>query len=263
MTMSNFGLYSKYYDLLYREKDYSGESNYVLNLIQRHGENAERKQWNILELGCGSGGHAAFIAPTIHQLVGVERSHEMAEQAVAKKIGNFQILEGDITQLNKVLPDDYKNESFDAVISLFHVVSYINQNDDLWSCLMSVYNSLKPGGVFVFDVWFAPAVFWLRPERRVKHMSDDLIHVERTANSSINVMSNVVTVKFDTQIIDNSTGESTTLQETHPMRCYGVPEISLLAQEVGMQVVCVEEFLSGKPASVETWGVCFVLKKNK
>ena len=263
MIMSNFGLYSKYYDLLYREKDYSGESNYVLNLIQRYGGNAERKQWSVLELGCGSGGHAVFIAPAIHQLVGVERSHEMAMQAVAKNIGNFQIFEGDITQLDSFLPIEYKRECFDAVISLFHVVSYINQNDDLKSCLFSVYNSLKPGGVFVFDVWFSPAVFWLRPEKRVKQMQDDFISVERTANSSVDVLSNVVTVEFDTQIIDNSTGDTTTLKETHPMRCFGVPEISLLAHETGLHLVCVEEFLSGNPAGLETWGVCFVLKKNK
>lgn len=261
--MSNFGLYSKYYDLLYREKDYAAESNYVLNLIDRYGDNKSRSSWNILELGCGSGGHAAFMAPTVQQLVGVERSHEMASQATAKGILNFRMIEGDITELNAFLPSEYKHECFEAVISLFHVVSYINRNDELISCFNSVYNALKSGGVFVFDVWFAPAVFWLRPERRVKQMQDDNIIVERTANSSIDVVSNVVTVAFETRITDRVSGETTTLHETHPMRCYGVPEIALLAEKVGLNVVCVEEYLSGNPAGLETWGVCFVLKKNK
>lgn len=261
--MSNFGLYSKYYDLLYREKDYSGESEYVLNLVERYGANNQRKNWKLLELGSGSGGHAAHIAPVIEKLVGVERSHEMAMQASSKAIRNFEIIEGDIAQLHAHLPLQYQQTQFDAVISLFHVVSYINANSDLKSCFHSVYNSLKPGGVFIFDVWFAPAVFWLRPEQRVKQMRDDSISVERTANSSIDISSNVVTVHFSTHITDNISGETTTLNETHPMRCFGVPEIALLADDAGLELVCVEEFLTGKPASVETWGVCFVLKKNK
>lgn len=263
MIMSNFGLYSKYYDLLYREKDYSGESNYVLDLIDRYGENTSRNAWHLLELGSGSGGHAAFIAPAINQLVGVERSNEMAIQAAAKKIPNFQIIEGDITALDSLLPMEFRQEKFDAVVSLFHVVSYLNHNDQLKRCFKAVYNSLKSGGVFVFDVWFAPAVFWLRPEKRVKQMHDEFIHVTRHANSSIDVVSNVVTVDFATHIEDKITGETTTLNETHPMRCYSVPEISLLAEDAGLHLACAEEFLTGKPAGVETWGVCFVLKKNK
>jgi SAM-dependent methyltransferase len=261
--MSNFGLYSKYYDLLYREKDYLAESNYVLNLISRYGENNNRSSWRLLELGSGSGGHAAYMAPEIQQLVGVERSHEMAMQASAKNIQNFQIIEGDITELDGVLSLPDRHDNFDAVVSLFHVVSYINQNDQLRSCLRSVSHSLHPGGVFIFDVWFAPAVFWLRPESRVKQMTDDFITVERTANASVDVLSNVVTVEFETRISDRVSGEETTLHETHPMRCFGVPEVASLAEEVGLHLVCVEEFLSGKPAGLETWGVCFVLKKNK
>jgi SAM-dependent methyltransferase len=195
--------------------------------------------------------------------VGIERSSEMAAQAAGKRIPNFEIIEGDITQLASVLPMEYRQEKFDAVVSLFHVVSYLNHNDQLKSCFNAVYNSLKLGGVFIFDVWFAPAVFWLRPEKRMKQMHDEFISVSREANSTIDVVSNVVTVDFTTHIKDNLSGDTTTLNETHPMRCYGVPEITLLANEAGLHLVCAEEFLSGKPASVETWGVCFVLKKNK
>ena len=259
--MTNFGLYAKYYDLLYRDKDYAGESAYVLNLIACYGENKNAGEWRVLELGCGSGGHAAHLAPMVKELVGVERSDEMVAQAKEKAIPHFHVLIGDATQLSQALTADYRESYFDAAVSLFHVVSYINENEQLLSCFQSAFDALKTGGVFVFDVWFTPAVYWLRPEKRVRQMKDDFITVERTAISDVDVMKNVVTVNFTTDIIDNHTGEKTILDEKHPMRCFSVPEVALLAKNVGFSMVCAEEFATGKAAGVDTWGVCFVLKK--
>jgi hypothetical protein len=34
--MSVFAAYSRYYDLLYRDKDYAAEARYVHELVQRH-----------------------------------------------------------------------------------------------------------------------------------------------------------------------------------------------------------------------------------
>ena len=51
--MSVFNEYARYYDLLYRNKDYAGETDYVHNLIQAQIPDAK----SILNLGCGSGRH--------------------------------------------------------------------------------------------------------------------------------------------------------------------------------------------------------------
>ena len=56
----------------------------------------------------------------------------------------------------------------------------------------------------------------------------------------------------------NSTHE---LVELHPMRHFSHPEIELLAIHAGFKLLHSEEFLTAKPASKESWGVCFVLQK--
>ena len=54
--MSVFGdNYSRYYNLLYSDKDYLGESRYIDGLIQKYSPGAK----NVLDLGCGTGRHAA------------------------------------------------------------------------------------------------------------------------------------------------------------------------------------------------------------
>ena len=53
--MTVFAGYSRYYDLLYRDKDYAAESLYVSQLIKTHSPDAV----SIMEIGCGTGFLAA------------------------------------------------------------------------------------------------------------------------------------------------------------------------------------------------------------
>jgi len=47
--MDNFGkIYSKYYNLLYKDKNYQEEYNYIRDLITKHSKNNK----NILDIGC-------------------------------------------------------------------------------------------------------------------------------------------------------------------------------------------------------------------
>lgn len=248
--MENFKLYSQYYDLLYKDKDYKSEADYVINILRAHNPNVK----NIIELGCGSGGHAPFITAKGISLTGIERSSHMVAEAKKKKIANFRPIQGDISVL-KI------NQEFDAAISLFHVISYLTTNEQLLACFRNTWQHLKSNGLFLFDVWFAPAVFWLKPERREKVLENDTIKVNRTAESTVFAEKNVVEVNFSTKVLNKQNGIVSILKEKHPMRCFSVPEIELLAIQCGFQLVKTEEFLSQAPLSCNTWGACFILKK--
>ena len=56
--MSVFGLYSRYYDLLYRNRDYAREAAFVAEQLESAGLSGR----HILELGCGTGTHAVLLA---------------------------------------------------------------------------------------------------------------------------------------------------------------------------------------------------------
>ena len=68
--MAVFYSYAQYYDLLYREKDYPGEVDYVDALIKKYAVNDAR---TILDLGCGTGGHAILLARKGYRVTGVDR----------------------------------------------------------------------------------------------------------------------------------------------------------------------------------------------
>lgn len=248
--MDNFQLYANYYDLLYADKDYEQEAAYVIRKLKQFGQNPS----DLLELGCGSGNHAVHLTNAGLNVTGIERSASMVEKAKAKAIQHFEVLQADITDFGI-------GKKFDAVISLFHVVSYLTSNDDLSACFQKVNEHLNTDGIFLFDVWYTPAVYALKPETRIKRFGNKEVSITRLAESVMHHQKNVVDVNYEIMIKDNATGISHTLNETHPMRHFSIPEMELLATITGFQLLHTEEFLTGCPSSEDTWGICFILKK--
>ncbi len=92
-------------------------------------------------------------------------------------------------------------------------------------------------------------------------MADDQVKITRIAEPVLHPNSNCVDVNYTIYAHDVESGDVQTLEETHPMRHFSLPEIDLMAQITGFERVGAEEFLTGKPPGIETWGVCVVLQK--
>jgi SAM-dependent methyltransferase len=250
--MENFNAYSRYYDLLYRDKDYAAEVRYISEVFSRYHSG---KVQNILDLGCGSGSHAYYFAESGYSVTGIERSAEMVSRAMAKNILNFTPLVGDISAF-------HLEQRFEAVIALFHVISYLIENTPLVSCFRAVHNHLQDGGLFVFDVWYSPAVWAQQPETRVKRLEDAYTQVTRIAEPVVHANQNVVDVNYEVWVKETAGISTEIIRETHPMRHFGYPEIDLLARLTGFELLGSEAFLSGDEPGSDTWGVCFILKKR-
>jgi SAM-dependent methyltransferase len=253
-----FQRYSRYYDLLYRDKDYDAEAEYVARTL-RSADPTARK---LLEFGSGTGRHGRLLARRGFNVFGVERSDSMVTAALSAPPlpaqsgdGSFDCVKGDI----KTIEFD---RVFDAVISLFHVVSYQTRNSDLSETFANAARHLNTGGVFLFDVWHGPAVLSERPSVRVKRVEDENTHLTRIAEPELDVNAGVVTVRFSMLAESKVDGRLTRFGEEHRMRYLFPAEIDLLARQTGFVVERSEEFLTGKTPSESTWGVAYLLRKN-
>ena len=116
-----FAAYARYYDLLYRDKDYAAEAEYVAGLIRKFHPSAR----SILEFGSGTGIHAFLLSEKGYEVTGVDLSPDMVKIARSNALSFPQsqsesqpvFSEGDICEVRL-------NKRFDAVIALFHVISY-------------------------------------------------------------------------------------------------------------------------------------------
>lgn len=254
--MNVFSHYARYYDLLYQDKDYQGETEFIHQLIQTYASDSQ----DILELGCGTGNHAVLLATKGYQVHGVDLSEEMLQKANSRLlqlhpnlISRLQFTQGDIRYIRL-------NQRFNVIISLFHVISYQTTNDDLIAAFATVKEHLQPGGIFIFDIWYGPAVLTEVPKTRVKRLSDDKIIVTRIAEPVMYPNENLVDVNYQVFIRDKSSNTVEELEETHRMRYIFKPEIELILQKFQMQLVTYREWMSDRHPACDTWSVYFIGK---
>jgi SAM-dependent methyltransferase len=243
-----FDAYGRYYDLLYRDKDYAAEADYVAGLLR-----TERVGSDLLEFGSGTGRHGRLLTGRGYRVVGVERSAEMF--ARAEQGNGFTCVQGDIR-------DVHLGQTFDAVLSLFHVVSYQTSNASACAVFARAAEHLRSGGVFIFDVWYTAAVHAQRPLPRIKRLSDERVEVMRIAEPRLYPNENRVDVHYTIFVKERASGTMREVSEVHPMRHFSIPELDLLADRSGFDRVAAEEFLSGRPPGEDTWSVCLVMRKR-
>jgi len=142
-------LYAGAYDALYASKDYAGEVELLESLFATH---ATRPVRSVLDLGCGTGRHAAILGSRGYRVVGVDRSNEMlaiaGRRAAGLPAGRVRFRRGDIRSIRLA-------ERFDAVVLMFNVLGYQVTDADALRTVGTARRHLEPGGLFACDVWYA------------------------------------------------------------------------------------------------------------
>ena len=254
--MTAFAGYARYYDLLYHDKDYRSETDFIAQLIKKYTPGGQR----ILELGCGTGIHGIMLAEQGYEIHGLDLSESMIEMAMQR----VAALPKTVAERIHFSHGDARNFTadgqFDVVISLFHVLSYQTTNDDLRAVFAKVKAHLKPGGVFIFDCWYGPAVLTDPPTVRVKHFEDAATRVTRIAVPTLHPNENRVDVQYQLFIKDKRSEAVVELTEVHQVRYLFRPELELLAESVGLQIESSGAWLTDREPDSSTWYVHFVIK---
>jgi SAM-dependent methyltransferase len=245
-----FRQYADYYNALYREKDYAGECDYLKALWEKFSGVPVR---SVLDLGCGTGNHSYILAKKRYHVFGIDRSQEMLAYA-RKKMG----LLPNPTQLMAADLSNFKlNRTFDAVISMFAVVGYLTDNKQLCSLFASAHDHLNAGGLFIFDVWYGPAVLRQSPENREITVDEKQGKFRRRAVPSMDYSKNVVQVDYILSTFENQP----IIKESHRMRYFFIPELTLLADLHNFSLQAVYSFLSFDNPGESDWNITVVLKK--
>ena len=245
MTFDSIG---KYYDLLYLDKDYSKEVDYLLQLLNRlnfHGK-------DILEFGSGTGKHGRLLASTGLNILGIEVSASMLARST--DTDGFKAVIGDARYFDT-------GRKFDLVLSLFHVVSYQTHNIDIEAIFANASKQLHPAGLFIFDCWYSPAVHHQGTETRVKRMKEGNIEVTRIAEAEEFDVRNLVNVHYTVFLSNLESGLTSSFKELHTMRHFSIPELDRIASTAGFENVNAEAFLTGNRPDKSTWGVCLAYRK--
>jgi SAM-dependent methyltransferase len=250
-------LYAGQYDQLYAEKDYTAECDLIEEAIRRYAPNAPH---TILDVGCGTGGHAIKLAQRGYGVTGVDLSQSMLDQANSKS--------NSLPAENRPLFQHGDARNFDTgkihhlAIMMFAVVGYLTTNDDLLQGLRNIRRQLKPGALFVCDFWYGPSVLSVRPADRVRVIPTAKGRVIRAASTTLNIGEHTADVNFKLWSLENErlTGETS---ETHRMRYFFPQEFALLLQVSGFCLRSITAFPSlDLPLDDGTWNAVAVAEAN-
>jgi len=254
--MSVFGEYASYYDILYRDKNYAKESQFVHDVIQVYASATE----SILDLGCGTGIHAMNMSKKGYQVQGIDISRDMLAHAKAHKAKsdprhqerlNFSY--GDIRKIRL-------NQKFDAITSLFHAVSYQISNEDLKETFDTVRMHLKPGGLFIFDCWYGPAVLMDPPTDRIKRLETADEYIIRIAEPVSHVNENTIDVHYQMIVQNKKSNAARIIKEVHCMRYLFKKEIELLLDLCCLELLGCFEWMTNQEPSGQKWDVYFIVR---
>ena len=141
---------------------------------------------------------------------------------------------------------------------MFAVMGYLVKNEDLLAGLRTAKKHLRPGGVFIFDNWFGPAVLAQQPEKRRHEYKDGPDTIVRAVSPELDPVGQSVTVNYtvtvsrDGKIIKQS-------QEAHRMRYMFVQEMDLAMDTAGLELLhCCPFMAPNNSLSIDTWNVTFV-----
>ena len=134
------------YDALTEDVGYEKRATYLCRLLRR----ASGEVRSVLDLACGTGTMTCLLARRGYEMVGVDLSEDMLAQAADKALALPQeqrplFLQQSMTGLRLWGP-------VDAAVCCLDSLNYLTEPRAVRRALRRVYESLRPGGVFIFDV---------------------------------------------------------------------------------------------------------------
>lgn len=252
MTMEVFKDYAYYYNVFYQDKNYSEEARQVDYLLRKYGTNIH----TVVDYGCGTGKHDIELAKLGYQCSGIDMSPLMIDIAKENVRAVAEDINLKVADIRKYIPQN----KYDAVISLFHVMSYQNSNQDAVSAFKSARKALKQGGIFLFDLWYGPGVLSDKPSIRVKEIEDEEHKLVRIARPIMYDKTNVVSVCYEVFVINKESGETKVINEVHNMRYFFRPEVEVLLKEAEFELIENLDCKTLEATDYNSWTSYFIAK---
>jgi SAM-dependent methyltransferase len=249
-AVRSFDFSAEIYDLLYKDKDYAQEVNFIEQIFSSFG-----KPSSVLEVGCGTGNYTTLLHQKGYEITGVDISEKMINFAKPKCDCSFHV--GDICGFSL-------GKRFDACIALFAVMGYVIENSDVVRALCNVRAHLKPGGLFVFDVWNGLAVMRALPEVRVKEVEDNDRKILRTAHPKLEAYNHVCLVDYQFTVLNKKDRTSGEFCESHRVRFYFPQEIKFFLEVSGFEVLKICPFLDFSGVVEESvWNMTIIARATE
>ena len=217
--------FAKLYDLFMDNIDYQAWGEYLTGLLREY----HIDSGIVADLGCGTGNMTELLAEKGYDMIGIDNSYEMLEEAMEKRIESGH----DILYLEQDMREFELYGTVAAIVSVCDSLNYITEQEELTEVFRLVNNYLDPEGVFIFD---------FNTVYKYKEVMGDTVIAEDRGECSFiwdNYYYDEEKInEYDLTLFIREEGKEKNLyrkyQETHYQRGYTLDEMKELIQSSGL-----------------------------
>ena len=160
---------SKYYHILYKNRDTSEANQFIKNLINKL--NLEKKN-RILDVACGKGRHSIFLNSLGFQVTGIDLSSE--------SINFCKKFENNCLSFHKFdMRNCFKKDYFTLCLNIFTSIGYFDDEKDNFKVIKSMTDSVKKNCHIVIDFFNVQNVIKNIVSNEKKQIDDVIFLIKR------------------------------------------------------------------------------------
>ena len=248
--MDAYTSFAEVYDMFMDNIPYEDWCGYLTSLLKEYGIN----DGLVLDLGCGTGTLTELLAKEGYDMIGVDVSEDMLQEAIEKRAeSGLPIL--------YLLQDMREFELYGtvrAVVSICDSLNYILDYDDLAHVFSLVNNYLDPEGVFIFD---------LNTPYKYRELIGDATIAENREDASF-IWENTwyedeQVNEYDLTIFARTKGEYyQKFFETHYQKAYELETVKELIQKSGMEFVAAYDAFTREPVRADSERIYIIAREK-
>ena len=163
---------SKYYHILYQNRDEKEAKNFIQKLSQFF-----KKEDKIIDIACGAGRHTLFLTELGYHTTGIDLSEESIKTAKEKSEGKTPFEVWDMREC-------YKKQQFDVALNLFTSFGYFEKEEDDIAAIKAMSDNLKEEGILIIDFLNSKKVIDNLVQKETKEMDRVTFNISRKVENN-------------------------------------------------------------------------------
>ncbi len=245
----SYDSFSRFYDSLTDNVEYKKRADYFCRLLSMCGVNGGI----LLDLGCGTGSMSIEMAQRGFDVIGVDLSIGMLNEARMKAYeSGTQIL-----LLNQSMDELDLYGTVDCAICVLDGINHLSGKEQIKAAFEKVSLFMNPGGAFAFDV---------NTLYKHKNVLADNVYVYETENvycvwqNSYNESDSSVDISLD--FFEEEDGVYYRSDESFTEKAYELSDISAWLTEAGFEVIGIYDDMTFDKVTPESERAVFLAKKK-
>ena len=240
--------FAKLYDLFMDNIDYQAWGEYLTGLLREY----HIDSGIVADLGCGTGNMTELLAEKGYDMIGIDNSYEMLEEAMEKRIESGH----DILYLEQDMREFELYGTVAAVVSVCDSLNYITEQEELTEVFRLVNNYLDPDGLFIFDV---------NMEVKFRKIADSTIAENREEGSfiwencfdeesQVNEYALTLFIREEDDLYRKH-------EEFHYQKAYEPERVKELLEEAGLKVEAIYDAFTREPVREDSERIYFIARE--